>query len=80
MDSCTVREEQKRIKGLAEGQRIIASNWRGLGKLYENQGKHDTAQCYYAIARFDSARARKFDEQAQQVVKDLCPTLQRKTP
>ncbi len=78
--SCRTRDERNRIKGLAEGERMKASNWRGLGVFYEGQGNHELAKSYYRIADFDLTRSQRLLESAEQVVKDHCPTLQRKTP
>ena len=71
--SCATREERNRVKGLAKGEDIKATNWRKLGKFYKEQGNHELAQSYFLIAGFDLKRSQRLLKRAEQVVKDHCP-------
>lgn len=77
---CPARVERDRLEKLAEGQRIIASNWRGLGRHYEQGAGHgDLVEAYQHIAMHDFARADALDEEAEQVVEGFCPIQPQET-
>lgn len=77
---CPARVERDRLKNLADGMRMIASNWFGLGSHYEHRvGCGDLVEAYHRIAMHDFARADALDEEAQQVAGDFCPIQPRET-